>query len=97
MEVVNTTSTIDPVNMYNYLNNYILNPTVFIIIILIIFINVDLMVLDKLDLEDNEVLVELDREINQALIHNLYLENLLKMFEQACATLDNRYLLLNVH
>ena len=36
MEVVNTTSTIDPVNMYNYLNNYILNPTVFIIIILII-------------------------------------------------------------
>ena len=25
MEVVNTTSTIDPVNMYNYLNNYILN------------------------------------------------------------------------
>ena len=36
MEVVNTSSTIDPVNMYNYLNNYILNPTVFIIIILII-------------------------------------------------------------
>jgi hypothetical protein len=36
MEVVNTTSTIDPVNMYNYLNGYILNPIVFIIIILII-------------------------------------------------------------
>ena len=36
MEVVNTTSTTDPVNMYNYLNNYILNPIVFIIILLII-------------------------------------------------------------
>lgn len=36
MEVVNTTSTTDPVNMYNYLNNYILNPMVFIIILLII-------------------------------------------------------------
>jgi hypothetical protein len=36
MEVVNTTSTIDPVNMYNYLNSYILNPIVFIIILLII-------------------------------------------------------------
>ena len=36
MEVVNTTSTIDPVNMYNYLNSYILNPIVFVIIILII-------------------------------------------------------------
>jgi hypothetical protein len=36
MEVVNTTSTTDPVNMYNYLNNYVLNPTVFIIIFLII-------------------------------------------------------------
>jgi len=36
MEVVNTTSTIDPVNMYNYLNGYILNPIVFIIIILVI-------------------------------------------------------------
>jgi len=36
MEVVNTTSTTDPVNMYNYLNSYILNPIVFIIIILII-------------------------------------------------------------
>jgi len=33
---VNTTSTADPINMYNYLNNYILNPVVFIIIILII-------------------------------------------------------------
>ena len=36
MEVVNTTTTTDPVNMYNYLNNFILNPTVFIIIFLII-------------------------------------------------------------
>jgi hypothetical protein len=36
MEVVNTTTTTDPVNMYNYLNNYILNPMVFIIILLII-------------------------------------------------------------
>ena len=36
MEVVNTTSTTDPVNMYNYLNNYILNPTIFIIILLVI-------------------------------------------------------------
>ena len=31
MEVVNTTSTTDPVNMYNYLNSYILNPIVFLI------------------------------------------------------------------
>jgi hypothetical protein len=36
MEVVNTTSTTDPVNMYNYLNNFILNPTIFIIILLVI-------------------------------------------------------------
>jgi hypothetical protein len=36
MEVVNTTSTTDPVNMYNYLNNYILNPIVFIIILIIL-------------------------------------------------------------
>ena len=33
---VSTTSTTDPVNMYNYLNSYILNPIVFIIILLII-------------------------------------------------------------
>jgi hypothetical protein len=38
MEIVNTTSTIDPVNMYNYLNSYILNPMVFIIILLIIVV-----------------------------------------------------------
>jgi hypothetical protein len=36
MEVVNTTSTTNPVTMYNYLNNYILNPMVFIIVFLII-------------------------------------------------------------
>jgi len=36
MEVVNTTSTTDPVNMYNYLNSYILNPMVFIIILLVL-------------------------------------------------------------
>lgn len=36
MEVVNTTTTTDPVNMYNNLNNFILNPMVFIIIVLIV-------------------------------------------------------------
>ncbi len=38
MEVVNTRSTTDPVNMYNYLNSYVMNPTVLIIIILIVVI-----------------------------------------------------------
>ena len=33
---VNTTSTTDPVNMYNYVNNLVLNPVVFIIIFIII-------------------------------------------------------------
>jgi hypothetical protein len=36
MEVVNTTSTTDPVHMYNYLNSYILNPMVFVILFIII-------------------------------------------------------------
>lgn len=36
MEVVNTTSTTDPVNMYNYLNSYIMNPMVFIILLIIV-------------------------------------------------------------
>ena len=36
MEVVNTTTTTNPVNMYNVLNGYILNPIVFIIILLIL-------------------------------------------------------------
>lgn len=36
MKVVNTTTTTDPVNMYNILNNFILNPMVFIIVILIV-------------------------------------------------------------
>jgi hypothetical protein len=36
MEVVSTTTTTDPVNMYNYLNSFVLNPMVFVIIILII-------------------------------------------------------------
>jgi len=36
MEIVNTTTTTDPVNMYNYLNNFILNPIVFIIIFIVI-------------------------------------------------------------
>ena len=36
MEVVNTTTTTNPVNMYNYLNSYIMNPMIFIILILII-------------------------------------------------------------
>lgn len=38
MEVVNTTSTTDPVNMYNYLNSYIMNPIVFIILLIIIIV-----------------------------------------------------------
>ena len=33
---VSTTSTTDPVNMYNYVNSLVFNPIVFIIIILII-------------------------------------------------------------
>ncbi len=33
---VSTTSTTDPVNMYNYINNFVLNPVVFIIILLVI-------------------------------------------------------------
>ena len=33
---VNTTTTADPLNMYNYVNNFVLNPVVFIIIILIL-------------------------------------------------------------
>jgi len=36
MEVVSTTTTTDPVNMYNYLNGFVMNPMVFVIIILII-------------------------------------------------------------
>jgi len=36
MEAVNTSTTTDPVNMYNYMNVYLMNPMVFIIIILII-------------------------------------------------------------
>uniref|UniRef100_A0A6C0ERP3 Link domain-containing protein n=1 Tax=viral metagenome TaxID=1070528 RepID=A0A6C0ERP3_9ZZZZ len=36
MEVVNTTSTVDPLYYYNNLNSFILNPFVFIVIILII-------------------------------------------------------------
>ena len=36
MEVVSTTTTTDPVNMYDYLNNFILNPMIFVIILLII-------------------------------------------------------------
>ena len=36
MEVVNTTSTVDPVNMYNYVNGFVLNPIIFIIVLLII-------------------------------------------------------------
>ena len=38
MEVLNTTTTTDPVNMYNYLNSYILNPKVFIILLIIIIV-----------------------------------------------------------
>ena len=36
MEVVSTTSTTDPVNMYDYLNGFIMNPMIFVIILLII-------------------------------------------------------------
>ena len=36
MEVVNTTTTTDPVNMYNKFNNFFINPIVVVIIILII-------------------------------------------------------------
>lgn len=36
MEITNTTTTTDPVNMYNNLNNFVLNPMVFSIILLII-------------------------------------------------------------
>jgi hypothetical protein len=36
MKVVNTTTTTDPVNMYNNLNNFVMNPIVFIIIVLIV-------------------------------------------------------------
>ena len=35
---VSTTSTADPVNMYNYINNMLLNPTVFVIILIIIIL-----------------------------------------------------------
>jgi len=35
---VSTTSTADPVNMYNYINNMLLNPTVFFIILIIIIL-----------------------------------------------------------
>jgi hypothetical protein len=38
MEVVSTTTTTDPVNMYNYLNGFIMNPIVFVIIALIVII-----------------------------------------------------------
>jgi hypothetical protein len=38
MEVVNTTSTVDPVHMYNKLNNFIMKPIVFIIVLLIVVI-----------------------------------------------------------
>ena len=36
MEVVNTSTTTDPVNMYNYMNSFFMNPIIFIIVILII-------------------------------------------------------------
>ena len=38
MEIVNTTSTTDPVNMYDYLNSFIMNPMVFVILLLIIVV-----------------------------------------------------------
>lgn len=36
MEVVNTSTTTDPVNMYNYLNVYLMNPIILVIMILIV-------------------------------------------------------------
>jgi hypothetical protein len=36
MEIVSTTTTTDPVNMYNFLNGYMMNPIVFIILLLVI-------------------------------------------------------------
>ena len=38
MVVVSTTSTVDPINMYNNINNFFLNPKVLFIIILVILI-----------------------------------------------------------
>ena len=35
MELVNTTTTMDPLNMYNYINNFVMNPWVFIVLVLI--------------------------------------------------------------
>jgi len=36
MEILNTTSTTDPLNMYNYLNTFVMKPVVFVIILVII-------------------------------------------------------------
>jgi len=36
MEVVSTTTTTNPVNMYDYLNSFVMNPMIFVIILLII-------------------------------------------------------------
>jgi hypothetical protein len=38
MEIVNTTTTTDPINMYNNFNNFIMNPIIFVIIVLIIIV-----------------------------------------------------------
>jgi hypothetical protein len=38
MEVINTTSTADPVYMYNYMNSYIMKPFVFIVFLIIVVI-----------------------------------------------------------
>lgn len=35
MELVNTTSTMNPLNMYNYMNNFVMNPWVFIVLVVI--------------------------------------------------------------
>lgn len=54
MEVVNTTSTTDPVNMYNTLNNFILNPMVFIVVILIVVIYYAFFSSSRIDLGSTE-------------------------------------------
>ena len=89
MEVVNTTSTTDPVNMYNYLNNYVLSPIVFIIILLII---VSYYVFSK-SLNSNSS--GLGNEDNSSIVHNTpkpendtqfnYIEN----FASLCLQGDN--------
>ena len=36
VQIVNTTTTVDPVNMYNKLNEFIMRPMIFIILLLVV-------------------------------------------------------------